>query len=160
MTDTQGNIDDATQAARESAERVRTAAADTSASFGASAEEIADDLSVKADAAKAAAKVSEKVGDVVGNAKSAASDVVDNAKNAAADVKTAAADAARSASASIKGRAEELDVDQLVAQTRTVAGEWTEKVKQAYRERPGVVIGAAVGAVVLATAVVRALGRR
>ena len=154
MTDNTGNIDDATQAAREGAERVRTAAADTGASFGATAEEIADDLSVKTEAAKNDAAgtvndISAKVADVVGSAKSAAS-----------DVKTAATDAARSATATIKGAADDLDIDQIISQTRTVAGEWTEKVKQAYRERPGVVIGAAVGAVVLATAVVRALGRR
>ena len=41
MTDTQGNIDDATQAARDAAERVHDTAADAGASFGATAEEIA-----------------------------------------------------------------------------------------------------------------------
>ena len=154
MTDTPGNIDDATQAARESAERVRTAATDGGASFGASAEEIADELSVKTEAAKndAAGTVNDITAKV--------SDVVDSAKSAASDVKAAATDAARSATATIKGAADDLDIDQLISQTRTVAGEWTEKVKQAYRERPGVVIGAAVGAVVLATAVVRAISRR
>jgi gas vesicle protein len=154
MTDTQGNIDDATQAARESAERVRTAATDAGESFGASAEEIADDLSVKTEAAKndAAGTLNDITGKV--------SDVIDSAKSAASDVKTAATDAARSATATIKGAADDLDIDQVIAHTRTVAGEWSEKVKEAYRERPAVVIGAAVGAVFLATAVVRAIGRR
>jgi hypothetical protein len=154
MTDNAGSIDDATQAARESAERVRTAAADAGESFGASAEQIADDLAVKTEAAKSEAAGT--LDDLTGKV----GDVVESAKSAASDVKAAAADAARSASATIKGAADDLDIDQLLTQTRTVAGEWTDKVKQAYRERPGVVIGAAVGAVVLLTAVVRAIGRR
>ena len=154
MTDNTGSIDDATQAARESAERVRTAAADAGESFGASAEQIADDLAVKTEAAKSEATGT--LDDLTGKV----GDVVESAKSAASDVKAAAADAARSASATIKGAADDLDIDQLLTQTRTVAGEWTDKVKQAYRERPGVVIGAAVGAVVLLTAVVRAIGRR
>ena len=153
MTDTQGNIDDATQAARESAERVRTAATDAGASFGASAEEIADELSVKTEAAK------NDTAGTVNDITAKVSDVVDSAKSAASDVKAAATDAARSATATIKGAAEDIDIDQFISQTRTVAGEWTEKVKQAYRERPGVVIGAAVGAVLLATAVVRSITR-
>ena len=77
-------------------------------------------------------KVSEKVGDVVDGAKSAASD----AKAAAGKAADAAADAAKAAGARIKGAADDVDFDELVAQTRTVAGEWTEQLKQAYRERP------------------------
>lgn len=72
----------------------------------------------------------------------------------------AAADAAKAASEKLKDAAGDLDVDQLVAQTRTVAGEWTDKLKEAYRERPAVVIAAAAGAVVLVGAIIRNLGRR
>ncbi len=144
---------------------VHTTAKDAGASFGATAEEIASDLSATTNAAKDDAastvgditdKVTDKVGDVVDSAKSAASDV----KAAAGKAADAATEAARSAGATIKSATDDVDFDQLVAQTRTVAGEWTEKVKQAYRERPGVVIGAAVGAVVLTTAVLRAIARR
>ena len=66
----------------------------------------------------------------------------------------------KAAGAKIKGAADDVDFDELVAQTRTVAGGWTERLKQAYRERPAVVIGAAVGAVVLTGAIIRSIGRR
>ena len=45
MTDTTGNIDAATKAARDAAERVRETAEDAGASFGATADEIANDPS-------------------------------------------------------------------------------------------------------------------
>ena len=83
--------------------------------------------------------------DVVDGAKSAASD----AKAAAGKAADAATDAVKAAGAKLKGAADDVDFDELVAQTRTLAGGWTEQLKQAYRERPAVVIGAAVGAVVL-----------
>ncbi|MGZ8804047.1 MAG: hypothetical protein ACXWZG_01930 [Microbacterium sp.] len=164
MTDTQGNTE-ATQAARDAAERVRTAAADGADSFGATAEQIADEVSAGANAAKndasgtvadIADKVSEKVGDVVDGAKSAASD----AKAAAGKAADAAADAAKAAGAKIRDVADDVDFDGFVAQTKTVAGEWTDKLKQTYRERPGVVIAAAAGAVVVLGALVRSIGRR
>ena len=72
----------------------------------------------------------------------------------------AAADAAKAASAKLKDAADEVDLDEIVAQTRTLAGEWAERLKQAYRERPGVVIGTAVGVIVVTAAIVRAIGRR
>jgi gas vesicle protein len=165
MTDTQGNIDEATKAAREAAGKVRDAAADGAESFGATAEEISDDLSANASTAGSnvsatvsdlADTVTDKVGDVLGGAKSAASDAAASVGKAA----DAAADAAKAAGAKIKGVADDVDFDGIVAQTRTVAGEWTEKIKQAYRERPGVVIAAAAGAVVLTAAILRNLGRR
>jgi gas vesicle protein len=164
MTDTQGNSE-ATQAARDAAERVRTATAEGAESFGATAEQIADDLSAGANAAgndvaatvgDLAGKVGEKVGDVMDGAKSAASD----AKAAAGKAADAAADAAKAAGAKIRDVADDVDLDGLVMQTKTVAGEWTEKLKQTYRERPGVVIAAAAGAVVVLGAIVRSIGRR
>ncbi len=165
MTDTQGNSE-ATQAARDAAERVRTATADGAESFGATAEQIADEVSAGASAAEEttsqatvgdiADKVSEKVGDVIDGAKSAASD----AKAAAGKAADAAADAAKAASAKIRDVADDVDFDGLVAQTKTVAEEWTDKLKQTYRERPGVVIAAAAGAVVVLGAIVRSIGRR
>lgn len=164
MTDAQGNIDDATQAARDAADNVQVTAAEGADSFGASAEEIADELSVDpaADADLAPDRYGDsdeptgKIGEFVGGAKSAASDAAASVGSFA----DAAADAARAAGAKLKGVADEIDVDQIVAQTRTTAGEWTEKVKQAYRERPGVVIAAAAGIAVLAAAIARTLGRR
>jgi gas vesicle protein len=164
MTDMQGNSE-ATQAARDAAERVRTSAADGAESFGATAERIADEVSAGAEAAKSdgagtvsdiADKVSEKVGDVVNGAKSAAAE----ARAAAARAADAAVDAAKAATASIKDVADDVDFDSLVAHTKTVAGEWTDKLKQTYRERPGVVIAAAAGTLVLLGAIVRSIGRR
>ena len=165
MTDTQGNIDDATKAARDAADKVRVPTADGAESFGATAEQIADDLSANAAQAKSEAsstvndiadKVTDKVGDVLGGAKSVASDAAASVGKAA----DAAADAAKAAGAKIKGATDDVDFDEIVTQTRTIAAELTEKVKQAYRERPGVVIAAAAGAAVLAVAVLRNLGRR
>jgi hypothetical protein len=165
MTDTQGNIDAATQAARDAADNVRDAAAKGADSLGATAAQITEDLSVdpvtRADAKNGAAgdvatKVTDKVGDVVDGAKSAASDAAASVSKAA----DAAADAAKAATAKLKGVADDVDFDQIVAQTRTVAGEWTEKLKQAYRERPGLVIAAGAGIAVLAAAIARNLGRR
>ncbi|WP_137846279.1 hypothetical protein [Microbacterium sp. 2FI] len=138
MTDIQGNSE-ATQAARDAAERVRTAAADGAGTVS----DIAD-------------KVSEKVGDVVDGAKSAASD----ARAAAGKAADTAVDAAKAAAASIKDVADDVDFDSLVAHTKTVAGEWTGKLKQTYRERPGLVIAASVGAVVMLGAIVRSISRR
>ncbi len=164
MTDIQGNSE-ATQAARDAAERVRTSAADGAESFGATAEEIADEVSAGTQAAKSelagtvsdiADKVSEKVGDVVDGAKSAASEARAGAGKAA----DAAVDAAKAATARIKDVADDVDLDGLVAHTKTVAGEWTDKLKQTYRERPGVVIAAAAGAVVVLGAIVRSISRR
>lgn len=164
MTDTQGNSE-ATQAARDAAERVRMSAADGADSFGATAEQITDEVSSGSQAAKSnvagtvsgiADTVSEKVGDVVDGAKSAASE----AKAAAGKVTEAAVDAAKAATASLKDAADNVDVDSLVAQTKTVAGKWTDNLKQTYRERPGVVIAAAVGAVVVVGTIVRSIGRR
>jgi gas vesicle protein len=164
MTDIQGDSE-ATQAARDAAERVRTSAANGAESFGATAEQIADEVSVGTEAAKSdvagtvsdiANKVSEKVGDVVDGAKSAASE----ARAAAGKAADAAVDAAKAATASIKDVADDVDFDDLVARTKTVAREWTDKLKQTYRERPGVVIAAAAGAVVVLGAIVRSIGRR
>ena len=101
-------------------------------------------------------KVSEKVGDVVDGAKSAVSE----ARAAAGKAADAAVDAAKAATASIKDVADDVDLDSLVARTKTVAGEWTDKLKQTYRERPGIVIAAAAGAVVVLGAIVRSIGRR
>ena len=114
-------------------------------------------VSDAADHAKSIAEDSlGKAGGVVEGAKSAASD----AKAAAGKAVDAAADVAKAAGAKLKDAADEVDLDELVTQTRTLAGEWTERLKQAYRERPGVVIGAAVGVVVVTAAIVRAIGRR
>ena len=164
MTDIQGNSE-ATQAARDAAERVRTSPADGAESFGAAAEQIADEVSAGAETARSdiagtvsdiADKVSEKVSDVVDGAKSAASE----ARGAAGRAADAAVDAAKAATTSIKEVADNVDLDSLVAHTTTVAGEWTDKLKQTYRERPGVVIAAAVGAVVVLGAIVRSISRR
>ena len=88
-------------------------------------------------------QLSEKVGDVVDGALSAASE----ARAAAGEAADAAVDAAKAATASIKDVADDVDFDSLVAHTKTVAADWTDKLKQTYRERPGVVIAADVGAV-------------
>ncbi|GAA3215042.1 hypothetical protein [Microbacterium terregens] len=172
MTDTNGNIDAATQAARDAADKVSDAAADTDTSLGATAAEIADDLATPVpaseadlsragkDAAGGAAAVSDivtdKLGDVVEGAKNAASD----AKAAAGKAADAATDAVKSAGAKLKGAADDVDFDELVAQSRALAGGWGDRIKQAYRERPGVVVGAAVGAVVIVGAIIRSIGRR
>ena len=103
-----------------------------------------------------AEKVNEKAGDVFDGAKSAAYE----AKSAAEKAATAAVDAAKAATASIRDVAGDVDFDSLVANTKTAAGEWTDKVKETYRERPGVVIAAAAGAVVVLGAIVRSIGRR
>lgn len=72
----------------------------------------------------------------------------------------AAADAAKQAGAKLKDAAQSADLDELADQAKRVTGEWTERIRQEYRRRPGVVIGAAVGAVVLLGAIARGLGRR
>lgn len=165
MTDTQGNIDDATKAARDAADKVHVAATDGAESFGATAEQVADDLSATPATATSDAsstvndiadRVTDKVGDVLDGAKSVASDAAASVGKAA----DAAADAAKAAGAKLKGATNDVDFDEIVTQTRTIATELTDKVKQAYRERPGVVIAAAAGAAVLAIAVLRNLGRR
>ena len=134
-------------------------------SFGTTADQIDDEVTAGADAADSdvagtatgiAEKVSEKVGDVVDGAKSTALE----ARAAAAKAADAALDAAKAATASIKDVADDVDFDGLVAHTKTVAGEWTDKLKQTYRERPGVVIAAAAGAVVVLGSIVGSMGRR
>ena len=160
MTEIQGNSE-ATQAAPDAAEGVRTSAADGAESFGATAEQIVDEVSAGTEAAKTdvagtLSDIAEKVGDVVDGAKSAASEAMAAAGKAA----DAAVDAAKAATASIKDVADDVDFDSLVAHTKTVAREWTDKLKQTYRERPGVVIAAAAGAVVVLGAIVRSIGRR
>jgi hypothetical protein len=75
---------------------------------------------------------------------------------AAAD---AAAEAARTAGAKLREAAENADLDQFADDAKRVAGEWTEKAKEEYRRRPGVVIAAAVAGVVVLGATVRAMGR-
>lgn len=72
----------------------------------------------------------------------------------------AAAEAARTATARLKEAAENADLDRLAEDAKRVTGEWTEKVRDEYRRRPGVVIGAAVAGVVVLGAVARAIGRR
>lgn len=72
----------------------------------------------------------------------------------------AAADAAKQAGAKLKDAAQSADLDELADQAKRVTGEWTERIREEYRRRPGVVIGAAVGAVVLLGAIARGLGRR
>ena len=72
----------------------------------------------------------------------------------------AAADAAKQAGAKLKDAAQSADLDELADQAKRVTGEWTQRIKEEYRRRPGVVIGAAVGAVVLLGAIARGLGRR
>jgi hypothetical protein len=165
MTDTNGNIDAAKTAARDAAEKVRETGEDTGASFGAAADEIADDLATPAPAAES--DLTQTAGDVTDGAKSAASDVTDGAKSAASDAKAAASkaadaatDAVKAAGAKLKGVAGDVDFDELVAQTRTLTGGWSEKLKLAYRQRPAVVIGAAVGAVLLTSAIIRSIARR
>ncbi|WP_173921418.1 hypothetical protein [Agromyces sp. Marseille-P2726] len=69
-------------------------------------------------------------------------------------------DAAKQAGATLRDAAQQADLDDFADQAKRVTGEWTEKIKEEYRRRPGVVIGAAVGAVVLLAAVTRRLGRR
>jgi hypothetical protein len=164
MSEIQGNSE-ATQAARDAAERVRTSVAEGAESFGVTAEQTADEVTAGAEAAKSdvagtvsgiADKVSEKVGVVVDGAKSAASE----ARAAAGKAADAAVDAANAATTSIKDVADDVDVNSLVAHTRTVAGDWTDKLKQTYRERPGVVIAAAAGAVVVLGVIVRSIRRR
>jgi len=164
MTEIQGNSE-ATQAARDAAEGVHTSAAAGAESFGAPAEQIADGVAADPEAGKRdvegtgsdiADKVSEKVGDVLDGARSAASE----AKAAAGKAAAAAVDAAKAATASIKVVADDVDFDSIAANTKTVAGEWTDKLKETYRERPGLVIAAAAGAVVLLGAIVRSIGRR
>ena len=168
MTDIQGNSDH-TQAAKDAAERVSTATADAAEqvstatadaaeSLGAKTEQIADEVSASAEAASSdgattVSDINDKVNEKVG-------EVVDAAKNAAAQASAAAADAAKAATASIKNVAGDVDLDSLFADTKVVAGEWTDKLKQTYRERPGVVIAAAAGAVVVLGAIVRSIGRR
>lgn len=72
----------------------------------------------------------------------------------------AATDAAKQAGAKLKDAAQSADLDELADQAKRVTGEWTERIRQEYRRRPGVVIGAAVGAVVLLGVIARGLGRR
>lgn len=72
----------------------------------------------------------------------------------------AAAEAARTATSRIREAAENADLDQFAEEAKRVTGEWTEKVKEEYRRRPGVVIAAAVGGVVLLATIARALGGR
>jgi len=164
MTDSQGNIDAATQAARDAADNVRDAAANGADALGATAEQIAEDL--KADSTTRAGAKSDAVGGAADKATTKVADVVDGAKSAASDAAVsvskaadAAAEAAKAATAKLKGVADDVDLDQIVAQTRTVAGEWTEKLKQAYRERPGLVIAAGAGIAVLAAAIARNIRR-
>ena len=71
-----------------------------------------------------------------------------------------AAEAAKQAGAKLKEAAQSADLDELADQAKRVTGQWTERIKEEYRRRPGVVIGAAVGAVVLLGAIARGLGRR
>jgi hypothetical protein len=75
-------------------------------------------------------------------------------------VADAASEAARAAAAKIREAAENADLDQFADEAKRVTGEWTEKVKEEYRRRPGVVIGAAVAGVVVLGAIARAIGRR
>ena len=72
----------------------------------------------------------------------------------------AAAEAARNATSRLKEAAESADLDRFADDAKRVTGEWTEKVKEEYRRRPGVVIAAGVAAVVVLGSIVRALGRR
>lgn len=72
----------------------------------------------------------------------------------------AAAEAARTAGTRIREAAESADLDRFADDAKRVTGEWTEKVKEEYRRRPGVVIAAGVAAVVVLGSIVRALGRR
>jgi len=165
MTDANANLDPATQAARDAAEQVRENAADSEALFGATPEQIKEDLSDLKPAEKS--DLSHAVSDVTQTVGQKTSDVVEGARSAASDAAAAAgkaadavADAAKAAGAKLKDAAGDVDFDGLVSQTRSMAGGWGEKIKQAYRERPGVVVGAAIGAVFLTAAVIRSLARR
>ena len=75
-------------------------------------------------------------------------------------VSGAAADAAKRAGTTLREAAESADLDEFAEQAKRVTAGWTEKIKDEYRRRPGVVIGAAVGAAVLLGAIARGLGRR
>ncbi|WP_430647274.1 hypothetical protein [Agromyces sp. GXS1127] len=88
------------------------------------------------------------------------SSAADAATGAARQVADAAADAAKQAASKLKDAAENADLDRLAEDAKRVTGEWTERVKEEYRKRPGVVIGAAVAGVVVLGAIVRAMGRR
>ncbi|MCR2811195.1 MULTISPECIES: hypothetical protein [unclassified Microbacterium] len=97
----------------------------------------------------------------------AAPDAATVVQNAASDAKAAAAKAAdaavgavKAAGEKLKGVADDVDFDDIVAQSRALAGGWGDRIAQAYRERPGVVVGAAVGAVVIVGAIIRSIGRR
>jgi hypothetical protein len=72
----------------------------------------------------------------------------------------AATDAAKQAGAKLREAAQSADLDEFADQAKRVTSDWTERIKEEYRRRPGVVIGAAVGAVVLLGAIARGLGRR
>jgi hypothetical protein len=69
-------------------------------------------------------------------------------------------DAAKTAGARLQDAARSADLDAFADEAKRVTGEWTERVKEEYRKRPGVVIAAAVGAVVVVGAIARAIGRR
>jgi hypothetical protein len=72
----------------------------------------------------------------------------------------AAAEAARNAAARFREAADSADLDKFAEDAKRVTGEWTEKVKEEYRRRPGVVVGAAVAGVVVLATIARAIGRR
>lgn len=72
----------------------------------------------------------------------------------------ATAGTTKSAAARLREVAESADLDDFADQAKRVTGEWTEKVKEEYRKRPGVVIGAAVAGIVVLGAISRALRRR
>ncbi|MFE5670733.1 hypothetical protein ACFQ58_03890 [Agromyces sp. NPDC056523] len=72
----------------------------------------------------------------------------------------AATDAAKQAGAKIREAAQSADLDEFADQAKRVTSDWTERIREEYRRRPGVVIGAAVGAVVLLGAIARGVGRR
>lgn len=72
----------------------------------------------------------------------------------------AAAEAARTAAAKLREAADSADLDKFAEDAKRVTGEWSEKVKEEYRRRPGVVIGAAVAGLVVLGTIARALGRR
>ena len=72
----------------------------------------------------------------------------------------AAAEAARNATSRLKEAAESADLDRFADDAKRVTVEWTERVKEEYRRRPGVVIAAGVAAVVVLGSIVRAIGRR
>ena len=72
----------------------------------------------------------------------------------------AAADAAKQAGAKLKEAAQQADLDEFADQAKRVTSDWSARIKEEYQRRPGVVIGAAVGGVVLLAAIARGLGRR